>query len=192
MCFKTVQKVDWNWVSCWWEEASIKACADIIHSLRYPNKTQILVQESSVSKVSVLRATKVLKCYHPQYADPSLRLNFCNWLSRNINDGIVVPQLCFMIGEPWFHLSSYINLQWVTENPQVICQIPLYNWKVDLWCAVNTRRIIFYDMLMRVVSKQYFGALLRINQIRKGTVHQHTCCQGFSACYGMLLRMSNQ
>jgi hypothetical protein len=47
-----------------------------------------------------------LVLHHSQPADPVSRINFCNWLFRNIHDDSF-----FLWHDTWFHLSGYRNSQ---------------------------------------------------------------------------------
>jgi hypothetical protein len=71
---------------------------------------------------------------------------FCNWLLRNVHDGIIDPDLFFLSDEAWFHVSGNVNAQnsriWDTENPYVLHQRPLHDIKVGVWRAVSARRVI--------------------------------------------------
>jgi hypothetical protein len=84
---------------------------------------------------------------------------------KNVHDGLVDPQLLFITGKAYFHLSSYVNSQniiiWSDENPHAVDQILLHDIKIGVWCAVSARRIIspvFYHEI--VDSDQYIRNIL--------------------------------
>jgi hypothetical protein len=99
------------------------------------------------------RATKLLgfrpyrmqEVHRIKHTDFNLRITFCNWLLRNVHDGIIDPYLFFMSDEAWFHVSGIVNAQnsriWDTENPHVLHQRPLHDIKVGVWCAVSAQRV---------------------------------------------------
>jgi hypothetical protein len=39
------------------------------------------------------------------------RVQFCNWMLRNVHDGFVDYQLPFITDEAYFHLRGYVNCQ---------------------------------------------------------------------------------
>jgi transposase len=91
-----------------------------------------LSQETGVSIGSASKATKLIK-FRPyrvrvlhdlKPADAPQRIWFCNWMQKNVHNGLVDPQLLFITNEAYFHLSNYINSQnrriWSDENPHAV------------------------------------------------------------------------
>jgi hypothetical protein len=78
--------------------------------------------------------------------DAPQRIQFCNWMLKNMHDGLADPLLLFITDEACFHLSGYVNSQntriWSGENPHAIHQTPLHDIKIGVLCAVSARRII--------------------------------------------------
>jgi hypothetical protein len=86
-----------------------------------------LAQETEVAFTTARRATKLLgfqpyriqEVHRIKHTDFNLRIMFCNWLLRNVHDGIIDPNLFFMSDEAWFHVSGNVNAQnsriWDTE-----------------------------------------------------------------------------
>jgi hypothetical protein len=113
-----------------------------------------LSQETGVSIVSACKASKVIKfrphrvrvVHELKPADAPQTIRFCNWMLKNVYDGLVDPQLLFITDEAYFHLSGYVNIQntriWSVENPHSVHQIPLHDIKIGVWCAVSARRIV--------------------------------------------------
>jgi hypothetical protein len=112
-----------------------------------------LAQETDVAYTAARRATTLLgfrpyrikKVHRIKQTDFNLRITFCNWLLRNVHDGIIDPDLFFMSDEAWFHVSGNVNAQnssiWDTENPHVLHQRPLHDMEVGVCCAVSARRV---------------------------------------------------
>jgi hypothetical protein len=110
-----------------------------------------LSQQIGVSVGSASRATKLIKfrlyrvrvVHELKPVDTPQRIRFCNWMLKNVHDGLIDPQLLFITDEAYFHLSSYVNSQntriWSDENPRSVHQIPLHDIKIGVWCAVSAR-----------------------------------------------------
>jgi hypothetical protein len=91
-----------------------------------------LSQQIGVSVGSASRATKLIKfrpytvrvVYELKPVDAPQRIRFCNWMLKNVHDGLVDPQLLFIADEAYFHLSGYVNSQntriWSGENPRSV------------------------------------------------------------------------
>jgi hypothetical protein len=77
------------------------------------------VQETDVAYTTARRAIKLLwfrpyriqEVHRIKHTYFNLRITFCSWLLRNVHDGIIDPNLFFMIDEAWFHVSGYVNAQ---------------------------------------------------------------------------------
>jgi hypothetical protein len=91
-----------------------------------------LAQETGVSLGSAFTATKLIK--------------FRPYKITVVHDGIMDPQLLFMIDEAWFHVSGHVNARnvrmWSDDNLHAIHQVPLHSEKVGAWCALSLRQII--------------------------------------------------
>jgi hypothetical protein len=48
------------------------------------------------------------------------------------------PQLIFIPGEAYLHLSGYVNCRniriWSDQNPQTVYRIPPHDVKIGVWC----------------------------------------------------------
>jgi hypothetical protein len=96
----------------------------------------------------------VHECKH---IDAPKRIWFCNWMLKNVHDGLVVSQMLFRTDEADFQSSGYVNSHntriWSDRNPHAVHQIPLYDIKIGVCCAVSARRIIspiFYHETMNL------------------------------------------
>lgn len=62
-------------------------------------------------------------------------------MMENMLDGLVDPQLLFINGEGYFHITGYVYSQttrmWSAENPHRV-----HMTKFGVRCAVSARRII--------------------------------------------------
>jgi hypothetical protein len=113
-----------------------------------------LSQETDVSVGSASTAVRLIKfrpykvrfVHELKPVDAPQRIRFCNWMLKNMHDGLVDPQLLFITDEAYFHLSGYVNSQNTrirsVENPYTVHQTPLHDIKIGVWCAVSARRII--------------------------------------------------
>jgi hypothetical protein len=63
-------------------------------------------------------------------------IQFCNWILKNMHNGLVDPQLLIVTDEAHFHVNSYVNPQstqiWSDENPHAVNQILLHDMKVGV------------------------------------------------------------
>lgn len=132
-----------------------------------------LAQETGISKTSAWKATKLLKLkpykvivvQELQPRDYEIRVNFSNWILRNVNDRVIDPHLIFFSDEAWFHLHGYVSSQnnryWSTEKPDFVHEVPLHDQKIGVWCAVSAYRIIgpiFFDSTIN--SQRYRDGIL--------------------------------
>ncbi|KAJ4430119.1 hypothetical protein ANN_22329 [Periplaneta americana] len=119
---------------------------------RSPNKSLTkLAQQVGVSVSPAHRATKLLHikpyrftwahCLKP--ADPAIRVRYCEWYLASLNDGLFDPQLVFFSDEAWFHLNGRVNSRnsryWCAENPNGVYEVPHYDRKIGVWCAVSAK-----------------------------------------------------
>jgi hypothetical protein len=101
------------------------------------------------------------------------RIRFCNWILKNVHDGLIVSRLLFITDKACFQSSSYVNSQnariWSDKNPHAVHQILLCDIKIGVRCAINARRIvspIFYcetvnlDQCIRNILEQFFNSRL--------------------------------
>jgi hypothetical protein len=133
-----------------------------------------LAQQMQVSKTTAWRATKNLHI-HPykitqvqviEEGDYGRRTHFCNWFLQAVHDGVLDPKLTFFTDEAWFHLSSYISAQnnryWSSINPSQTFEVPLYDQKIGVLCAITASRIvgpIFFENAIN--SEKYVSDILR-------------------------------
>jgi hypothetical protein len=111
-------------------------------------------EEIGVSTSSARTATKLLKLrpykttvsHALQLRVPASRVRFCTWFLQSVVGGEIDPQLTSFSDEAWFHLQEYINTQnngyWISKNPHLTREAPLYPVKVGVWCAVSVRRVV--------------------------------------------------
>jgi hypothetical protein len=43
--------------------------------------------------------------------DASQRIQFFNWMTKNVDHRLVIPQLLFITDEAYFHVTGYVNSQ---------------------------------------------------------------------------------
>jgi hypothetical protein len=78
---------------------------------------QISPWKTGVSVGSASKAAKLIKLYlcrvtvinELKPVDASQRIQFCNWLLKNVHDRLIDHQLLFLTDEAYFHLSGYVN-----------------------------------------------------------------------------------
>jgi hypothetical protein len=81
--------------------------------------------------VSAAKATKLKKfCLYRmrvmhglKLIDAPQRINFCNWMLKNVHNGLVDPKLMFISDEVYFCLRTYINSQKATFNRKMLLHI---------------------------------------------------------------------
>jgi hypothetical protein len=63
--------------------------------------------------------------------DYERRTRFCNWLLREVHDGVYELTLTVITDETWFHLSGYISAQnkryWSSINLRQTFEVPLHD-----------------------------------------------------------------
>jgi hypothetical protein len=61
--------------------------------------------------------------------DASQKIEFCNWILKNVHNELLDPWLLFITDAAYFHLSSHVNPQTTQilsdENLHAVHQIPL-------------------------------------------------------------------
>ena len=127
---------------------------------------QVEISESSAHRATKLLKVKPFKCTSVQSLkqdDPVSRMHYCEWFHSSVNDGLIDPQLLFFSDEAWFHLNGRVNTlncrYWASENPHRIQEIPHYDRKVGVWCAVSARCIIgpiFYKQTVNTERYQNY------------------------------------
>jgi hypothetical protein len=101
-----------------------------------------LSQETDVSVGSASKATKLIK-FRPHRGanalkpiDAPKRTWFCNRMLKYVQDWLLDPQLLFITGEAYIHLSGHVNSQntriWSDENLHAVHQIPLHDIKIGV------------------------------------------------------------
>jgi hypothetical protein len=81
-----------------------------------------------------------------------VRVTSCDWFMNHVQDGLLDPELTFFTDKADFHFVVYINAQKnkhrSSENSHVLFQLPFYNQKKSLWCAIRANHffeLIFYE-----------------------------------------------
>lgn len=81
--------------------------------------------------MSAAKATKLkqfclyrMRVMHgPKLTDAPQRIHFCNWMLKNVHNGLVDPELMFRTDEVYLHLNSYVNSQKDTFNRKMLLHI---------------------------------------------------------------------
>jgi hypothetical protein len=134
-----------------------------------PRKSlKYLAQKTGVSKSSVRTATQLLNLrpYKTtvinalQPRDPASRVHFCSWILQSAVEGEIEPQLTFFSDVAWFHLLEHIIMQndryWSSQNQNLTHEVPLYQVKVDVCCAVSARIVIPAFLTKQLISKDTY------------------------------------
>jgi hypothetical protein len=99
-------------------------------------------------------------------ADRRARQEFCNWISKEIDQKSSFLNNIWFSDEAHFHLSGHVNKQnmrfWGTQNPHEIEEKPLHVEKCTAWCAISTHGIIGPYWFEEPES----GSALTVNQER--------------------------
>lgn len=130
---------------------------------------QVQISKSSVHKIlrSELhyRPYKLTEVSQLQERDYESRLNYCMWFQNFIYEhGAAILDVTFFTDEAWFHLSGYVNSQnnrlWSSENPHEFHQVPLYDQKVGVWCAISRMRIIGPIFFNETINAERYRTLI--------------------------------
>jgi hypothetical protein len=134
------------------EETPDEIGARLEHSLR--KSLARLAQQAQVSKTTAWRATKnlhlrpykITQVQVTEEGDYGRRTHFCNRFLQAVHDGVLAPKLTLFTDEAWFHLSGYISAQnnryWSSINPRQTFEVPLYDQKIGVLCAITASRIV--------------------------------------------------
>jgi hypothetical protein len=91
---------------------------------------------SKVTKLIEFCPYKVRVVHELKPIDALQRIWFCNWMLKNVHNGLRDPQLLVIIDEAYFHISGYVIFQntriWSDENAHAVYQIPLHDIKIGV------------------------------------------------------------
>jgi hypothetical protein len=130
--------------------------------------------DEAVKKHRPYKAAVVMLCNHvTRLAELISAAGFC---SQFMTVKLTLIWL-FLPDEAWFHLHGHVssqnNLYWGSVNPYLIHEVPPYDVKVGMWCAVGVKRItgpIFYaetinsGRYVRLTLTEFFAQLTEEEQ----------------------------